>query len=133
MNDKLLLISNIIIIYPLAILFYKRLKFNNFFLFIFAVLLTSIFYLYSIVSFIKSNYIKSFIFINSILLLFFLLIFQIQKMICIFENRFLTFLFTISFILFYILNEVQYNDNLLYILKIFIFTYIAELFIVSSE
>ena len=133
MNDKLLLISNIIIIYPLVILFYKRLKFNNFFLFIFAVLLTSIFYLFYIVYFIKSNYIKSYIFINSILLLFFLLIFQIQKMICIFENRFLTFLFTVSFILFYILNEVQYNDNLLYILKIFIFTYIAELFIISSE
>lgn len=133
MNDKLLLISNIIIIYPLAILLYKRLKFNYLLLIIFTVLLSSIFQLHLIAYFIKSNYINVFIFINSILLLFFLLVFQIQKMICIFENRFLTFLFIISFILFYILNEVQYNDNLLYILKIFIFTYIAELFIISSE
>lgn len=133
MNDKLLFISNIIIIYPLAILFYKRLKFNNLFFVIFTVLLSSICMIYQITYFVKSNYITVFTFINYILLLFFLLIFQIQKMICIFENRFLTFLFIISFVLFYILNEVQYDINLLFILKLFIFIYIAELFLISTK
>ena len=133
MNDKLLLISNIIIIYPLAVLFNKRLKFKNIFSIIFTVLLTNILQLHLLEYFLKSNYITFFIFINSILLLFFLLIFQIQNMICIFENKLLSFLFIISFILFYIINEIQYDVNLLFILKLFIFTYIAELFLISTK
>lgn len=133
MNDKLLLISNIIIIYPLAVLFNKRLKFKNIFSLIFTVLLTNILQLHLLEYFLKSNYITFFIFINSILLLFFLLIFQIQNMICIFENKLLSFLFIISFILSYIINEIQYDINLLFILKLFIFTYIAELFLISTK
>ena len=133
MNDKLLLISNIIIIYPLAVLFNKRLKFKNIFSIIFTVLLTNILQLHLLEYFLKSNYITFFIFINSILLLFFLLIFQIQNMICIFENKLLSFLFIISFTLFYIINEIQYDVNLLFILKLFIFTYIAELFLISTK